>query len=209
MRRERFPEIVRESCRRSRARYRDKYNRRQNEKYHLAVYGHVLETPEDIITYGKDRYKAARAIGFRSGLEVSVARQLDAAGVPYDYEKYVIRYSIPARVARFTPDWVLKNGIVIESKGHWVTSDRQKIRLVKEQHPDLDLRMLFGSSKSTIGRKSSTTYGIYCDRLGIPYADKTVPKVWLKERPCPKRIAAAAAAFDIPLTAFEHSTKEK
>jgi len=119
--------------------------------------------------------------GIRSGLEDVICQEL-AKGIPYKYEELTLQYTQPAKRRKYTPDIVLENsGIVIEIKGRWVTADRQKIAMVKQQYPEIDLRMVFSNSKTKISKQSSTTYGSYCDKLGIPYADKTIPDEWLKE----------------------------
>lgn len=165
--------------------------RRQKEMYHLETYGRVLETPEEIMKNGHDRYRHARALGYRSGLEVQVARQLEEAGVKFEYEAHVLRYTVPEKLAKYTPDFILPNGIVIETKGRFVTADRTKHRLIKEQHPALDIRLVFSNPNATIGKKSKTTYAAWCDRLGIPYAKVNIPEAWLKEKPRKDRIDAA------------------
>jgi len=120
--------------------------------------------------------------GIRSGLEDVICQELTAKGIPYKYEELTLQYTQPAKRRKYTPDIVLENsGIVIEIKGRWVTADRQKIAMVKQQYPEIDLRMVFSNSKTKISKQSSTTYGSYCDKLGIPYADKTIPDEWLKE----------------------------
>lgn len=121
--------------------------------------------------------------GYRSGLEDAVALQLKNAGVDAAYEQTTIKYPVPSKTARYTPDFILPNGIVIETKGRFVTADRTKHRLVKEAFPDLDIRFVFSNPKSKIGKKSKTTYADWCERLDIPYAAKLIPEDWLKERP--------------------------
>ena len=74
----------------------------------------------------------------------------------------------------------------------WAVEDRQKMQLIKEQHPDLDIRMVFNRSASPIRKGSKTTYADICEKLGIPYADKVIPIEWLNEPANPK----AAAALD-------------
>ena len=125
--------------------------------------------------------------GWRSGLEERVARDLAERGIEYRYEALTGEYDVPARVSRFTPDFLLWNGIVVETKGRWVTADRKKIRLVRAQHPNLDFRMVFSNSKSRISKQSKTTYADVCKRLGIPFADKLIPEAWLKERSLKRR----------------------
>lgn len=120
--------------------------------------------------------------GVRSGLEDVICQELSDKGIPYKYEELTLEYIQPEKKRKYTPDIVLENsGIVIEIKGRWVTADRQKIAMVVKQYPDMDLRMVFSNSKTKISKSSKTTYGDYCDKLGIPYADKTIPEEWLKE----------------------------
>lgn len=121
--------------------------------------------------------------GVRSGLEDVICQELSERGIAYKYEELTLEYVQPEKKRKYTPDIVLEDsGIVIEIKGRWVTADRQKISMIKQQYPDLDLRMVFSNSKAKISKKSKTTYGAYCDKLGIPYADKRIPEEWLKEK---------------------------
>lgn len=136
--------------------------------------------------------KRGEAEGYRSGLEDKIGAELAAAGVKVEYEAVTLRYVVPERVARYTPDWVLPNGIIVESKGRFVTSDRTKHRHIQDQHPDLDIRFVFSRSKDKIGKKSKTTYAMWCDRMGILYADKSIPAAWLAEPPQKPRLAALA-----------------
>jgi hypothetical protein len=121
--------------------------------------------------------------GFRSGLEQKIAESLDKAGVSYKYEDQVIEYLKPAKIAKYTPDFVLENGIIIEVKGRFLTSDRQKHLLVRKQRPELDIRFVFSRSKERISKKSRTTYAMWCEKHGFLYADETIPEQWLKENP--------------------------
>jgi hypothetical protein len=119
--------------------------------------------------------------GVRSGLEDTICQELSSQGIDYKYEELKIKYTQPSKVRTYTPDILLPNGIVIEIKGRWVAADRQKIALVKAQYPDLDLRMVFSNSKAKISKTSKTTYGMYCDKIGIPFADKHIPIEWINE----------------------------
>lgn len=120
--------------------------------------------------------------GYRSGLEEVIADQLKASGIDVEYESDKIRYVKPARNATYTPDFKLPNGIYIETKGRFVTADRQKHINIKEQHPHIDIRFVFSNSKTKIAKGSPTTYGMWCDRYGFQYADKLIPAQWLKEK---------------------------
>lgn len=119
--------------------------------------------------------------GYRSGLEEKLAIQLSQAGVECAYESMTIPYEKPASKHKYTPDFPLPNGIIIESKGRFVTADRAKHLLVKKQHPHLDIRFVFSNSKSRISKTSKTTYAAWCEKYGFKYADKLIPEAWLLE----------------------------
>lgn len=119
--------------------------------------------------------------GFRSGLEERIAQELLEAGVEFTYEDQVIRYEKPSKISRYTPDFVLSNGIIIETKGRFLTADRQKHLLVKNQHPEKDIRFVFSRSKERISKQSKTTYADWCDKHGFKYADTHIPESWIKE----------------------------
>lgn len=118
--------------------------------------------------------------GFRSGLEERVAQDLLERGVGFGYEDRVLEYIKPQKAARYTPDFNLENGLVIEVKGRFLTEDRQKHLLIKAQHPDIDIRFVFSNSKQRISKKSKTTYAAWCEKHGFLYADETIPDEWIK-----------------------------
>ena len=126
---------------------------------------------------------------FRSGLEEKVAGELTELGVAFHYEPpgWVI-YQKPN--SRYKPDFVLPNGIIVETKGQFLSSDRSKHKLIKEQNPELDIRFVFSNSRTRIGSKSKTTYGMWCERLGFQHADKSIPTEWLTEK-LPKKTRQA------------------
>jgi hypothetical protein len=120
--------------------------------------------------------------GFRSGLEERVAEQLDQLGIEYTYEKVKLKYIKPASQHVYTPDFVLANGIIVETKGRFLAPDRQKHILVKRHNPDLDIRFVFSNSNARISKASKTTYAMWCRKHGYQFADKTIPEEWLNER---------------------------
>ncbi|TBR23763.1 MAG: endodeoxyribonuclease [Reyranella sp.] len=120
-------------------------------------------------------------LGFRSGLEERVAAELETAlGHPVDYETTTITYEKPAKKSRYTPDFRLPNGIIVETKGRFVTADRQKHITIKAQHPDLDIRFVFSNPNARISKRSATTYAMWCKKNGFKYAEGSVPAEWLK-----------------------------
>jgi len=120
--------------------------------------------------------------GFRSGLEEETSKFLTDNGAKFTYEEMKIKYLQPATERQYTPDFVLENGIIIETKGRFLVADRKKHLLVKRQHPHLDIRFVFSNSKQKLNKASRTTYADWCIKNGFQYADKEVPVHWIKER---------------------------
>ena len=116
-------------------------------------------------------------MAFRSGLEERVADLLCELGVSYDYESTTVPYVIQHT---YTPDFLLPNGVFLECKGYWDPEDRRKIKAVKTQSPELDIRMVFQSPFNKISKKSKTTYAKWCERHNIPWCSyATIPLEWL------------------------------
>ena len=105
-----------------------------------------------------------------------------ALGQPVPYETTTITYEKPARKSRYTPDFILPNGIIVETKGRFVTADRQKHLAIKAQHPKLDIRFVFSDPNTRISKTSATTYAAWCEAKGFKYAKGSVPAEWLKEQ---------------------------
>jgi len=133
------------------------------------------------ISNRRTQTQASLAEGWRSGLEEKIAAELTAHGVEYTYEQETIEYLKPERRAKYTPDFVLTNGIIIETKGRFVTADRQKHLLVKTQHPAKDIRFVFSNPNQRISKTSKTTYAMWCEKHGFKYAKGSVPLVWINE----------------------------
>jgi hypothetical protein len=120
---------------------------------------------------------------YRSGLEETLAGQLESAGIDAEYEAHKIAYVSPAKSHKYTPDFRLPNGIFVETKGIFDSTDRAKHLLVKAQHPELDIRFVFTRSKAPISKGSKTTYADWCTKNGFLFADKVMPLSWAMESP--------------------------
>jgi len=118
--------------------------------------------------------------GYRSGLEGKVSDQLKEAGVDFEYESFKIEYEVH-ETRKYTPDFRLPNDIIVETKGRFVAADRKKHLLIKEQHPELDIRFVFSNSKAKLNKGAKSTYADWCDKHGFLYSDKWIPESWLKE----------------------------
>lgn len=130
---------------------------------------------------------------YRSGLEEKTAKALEELGVPFTFETLKIPYIVPASDHTYTPDFIIttKTGktIIVETKGIWDCTDRMKHLLIRQQHPELDIRFVFTRSKTKISKTSATTYAKICEGKwrgkfkGVTwqYADKRIPEEWLEE----------------------------
>lgn len=108
------------------------------------------------------------------------------AGLSFEYESEKIDFVKPVKKSKYCPDFVLtkEDGgkMYLEFKGIFDTADRQKHLLIKDQHPDLDIRFVFQRATNKIGKTSNTTYAKWCETKGFKYADKSViPQEWLDE----------------------------
>lgn len=127
------------------------------------------------------RYKKAT---YRSGFEDKTAEALAAKGIVVEYEKHKITYLVPAQEHTYTPDFLLPNGIFIETKGVFDSQDRKKHLVIKEQHGSrFDIRFVFYNAFAPIYKGSKTTYADWCVKHGFLWAHKTIPEAWLTEKP--------------------------
>ena len=125
---------------------------------------------------------------YRSGLEEKIQTQLAEAKIKAQYEPGRIPYTVAPKT--YTPDFILPNGIVIETKGYFLPADRTKHLAIKAQYPNIDLRFIFQNPKQRLNKTSRTTYEAWCIQHGFIYAAKWIPQTWLDEPPDDTKIAA-------------------
>ena len=119
--------------------------------------------------------------GYRSGLENKVNEQLKNIGIVFTYETLKIEWEDLA-YRKYTPDFILSNGIIIETKGLFTASDRRKHLLIQKQHPELDIRFVFTNSRTKLRKGAKSSYGQWCHKYGFRYYDRIIPEDWLKEK---------------------------
>lgn len=118
---------------------------------------------------------------YRSGLEKVVAEFLKQNKKNFRYEDLKIEWK-DLRYRTYTPDFILDNGIIVETKGIFDNEDRRKHLAVREQHPELDIRLVFSNTKAKLYKGSKTTYAMWCEKNGFLYSHRVIPPDWLKEK---------------------------
>ena len=107
--------------------------------------------------------KAAYKSGFEERFQEETKKEF---GWELPYEAAHLKYTIPAKNHRYTPDFKINDKCFIETKGLWTTADRKKALLIKEQFPDVKiLYVLYRNNK--IFRTSSTTYIDWAESKGL------------------------------------------
>ena len=126
---------------------------------------------------------------YRSGLEDRNAKLLGSWGIPVVYEKHKLDYQLKVATCpscakviysdhTYTPDFLLPNGIFVETKGRFMPKDRKKHIAVRAGHPTIDIRFVFTNPNSKLRKGSKTTYAQWCDKKGFIYSHAYIPKDW-------------------------------
>ena len=121
-----------------------------------------------------------RAKAYRSGLEDQTAAFLQSLQKEVRYEALKIEWE-DLRYRTYTPDFVLDNGIIIETKGLFDNDDRRKHVAIKEQHPELDIRFVFSNANAKLYKGAKSRYFEWCEKNGFLWANRVIPQEWLTE----------------------------
>ncbi len=126
-------------------------------------------------------YRNALKHGYRSGLEHRISDFLIKCKNKFAYESIKIEWE-DLCYRTYTPDFILENGVIIETKGRFLAIDRRKHLAIQKQHPKLDIRFVFTNSKSKLYKGAKSTYGQWCTKNNFRYYDRIIPEDWLKEK---------------------------
>lgn len=127
-----------------------------------------------------NKRKIAIKNGYKSGFEYDTALQLESKKIKFKYESEKVSFTVPEKKRTYTPDFFLPNGVIIETKGRWTLEDRKKHLLIKDQNPNLDIRIVFQNENQKIRKGSKTSYADFCTKHGILFASKEIPEDWLR-----------------------------
>ena len=114
--------------------------------------------------------------------EQRVMSNLTAKGVEFTFEPHSLPYSV---TRDYIPD-LLIGEMYVEIKGYFRQDAQRKMRAVKKQHPNKDIRFLFQRAEATIQgakkRKDGTkmTCREWAERYGFQYAEgEEIPQTWI------------------------------
>ena len=124
--------------------------------------------------------QSVQGTNFRSKFEAGIAATLHANKIQFTYETLDISYKISCV---YKPDFILDNGICIETKGFFSKEDRRKHIAIKTQRPELDIRFCFQNSKAKLSRgKRSLTYGAWATKHGFIWSHGSIPEEWYEQQ---------------------------
>ena len=100
-------------------------------------------------------------VQFKSGLERRFAELLLKHGVKAEYESKRFEF---VRMAHYTPDWRVNDSLFIETKGYFSPRNRGDLLSFREQHPNVEIFLVFAEPRNRLTSKSRTTYAEWADR---------------------------------------------
>lgn len=81
----------------------------------------------------------------------------------------------------YVPDFVLPNGIHVETKGQLDPDDRRKMIAVKAAHPHIEIRFVFQRARNPLRKGAKMTYAEWAEREGFVWAEGYIPEEWYNE----------------------------
>jgi predicted nuclease of restriction endonuclease-like RecB superfamily len=112
----------------------------------------------------------------RNKFEQRINQQLKRSKIIYGYETERIPYVL---AGHYIPDFIIQTQlgkVYVECKGYLRPEDKRKLRAVKRQHPEMDLRLLFYGESTKRERDQIR----WATKNGFKFAIDTIPKDWLK-----------------------------
>ena len=120
-------------------------------------------------------------IKLKSGLEEVIFAFLSSENVSFSYETLKITFDQPTQKRTYTPDFPIKKSFIVEAKGNFNSADRKKHKLIKAQHPELDIRFVFQKLKTKV-QGGRFTCEEWCIKYNFLYAESIVPNSWIHEK---------------------------
>lgn len=100
----------------------------------------------------------------RNKFEQKVATQV---GPGFAYEAKRLPFTLSHA---YLPDFINEHTKeIVEAKGRFTAADRQKMRAVKEAHPDYTITIVFQNPTLPINKHSKTSYADWCEKYGFAW----------------------------------------
>ena len=117
---------------------------------------------------------------YKSNSEYEAAQQLHKLKIAFEYEKDTLPYEW-REDKKYTPDFFLPNGVVLEVKGRFMAEDRKKHLFIRSQYPDLDIRFVFDTPYRKLYKGGKMTYADWCNKYGYQFCklNEGIPQEWL------------------------------
>ena len=123
---------------------------------------------------------------YKNKFEYMTAQHIRSKKLNFEYETEKLEYTL---TKKYIPDFIIEKpsgNLYIETKGNgrsWDASARAKMVAVKEQHPDLDIRILFWSDGEFGARRkdgTKQTQSGWAEKNGFQWAIRETPDEWLQ-----------------------------
>ena len=124
--------------------------------------------------------KPKKKFQYKSKLESHFAELLLKNGKTAAYEARRFEF---VRVAHYLPDWEVSPTLYIETKGYFSPRNRGDLLSFREQHPEVEIFLVFSQPNNRLTSKSKTTYSEWCERHGFRWSSiKNFPKhLWTQK----------------------------
>lgn len=125
---------------------------------------------------------------YRNKFEKNTGDRLDELGANFSYESESLEYYVSGK---YIPDFIIRtksaNKVYVETKGNGRSFDgasRRKLIAVKQQHPEVDIRIVFYSDGKIGPKRKDGSFMRQSDwavKYGFQYAIREIPDEWLAE----------------------------
>lgn len=161
-----------------------------------------------------------KGITMASKKECQFAETCDNRDIPWEYEPEELPWEPPVKTRKYHPDFRIKckDGykFLVEYKGYLRQDEKVKMKCIRQQYPDLDIRFVFQNANAPVAgakqRKDGTkqTHAEWAEKYGFLWAEGFLPREWLTGRRFINRInKQKARAVGAKKTRRKYANKPK